>query len=182
MQYFLIVTRSSMIPRQKQNSLIIERTDLSATHGEADIVIVQQVCQFTLDVGIKSVCLFATTQMLLCFLHIFIKNWAYKPIFSYKQPVVSGVDIVDITLTAKTNKKIILNILAVHPTSGSNTIATYHGVGKASIIKNIRMVKQVNLSSNTEAYIDEVVNETATFIGSCYGFETNNMSDCRINS
>ena len=167
MQYFLIVTRSSMIPRQKQNSLIIERTDLSATHGEADIVIVQQAYQFTLDVGIKSVCLFATTQMLLCFLHIFIKNWAYKPIFSYKQPVVSGVDIVDITLKAKTNKKIIL---------------TYHGVGKASIIKNIRMVKQVNLSSNTEAYIDEVVNETATFIGSCYGFETNNMSDCRINS
>ena len=95
---------------------------------------------------------------------------------------MSGVDIVDITLKAKTNKKIILNILVVHPTSGSNTIATYHGVGKASIIKNIRMVKQVNLSSNTEAYIDEVVNETATFIGSCYGFETNNMSDCRINS
>ena len=38
MQYFLIVTGSSMIPRQVKNSLIIERTDPSTTHEEADVI------------------------------------------------------------------------------------------------------------------------------------------------
>ena len=40
----------------------------------------------------------------------------------------------------------------------------------------------LKLLGNTEACIDEVVNETATLISSCYGFETNNMTDYRINS
>ena len=55
-QYSLIVTGSSMIPRQVQNGLIKERTDLSTTHEEADEIIVPQACQFILDVGIKSIC------------------------------------------------------------------------------------------------------------------------------
>ena len=44
------------------------------------------------------------------------------------------------------------------------------------------MGKELKLLENTEACIDEVVNETATLISSYYGFETNNMTDCRINS
>ena len=44
------------------------------------------------------------------------------------------------------------------------------------------MRKELKLLGNTEACIDEVVNETATLISSYYGFETNNMTDCRINS
>ena len=61
-------------------------------------------------------------------------------------------------------------------------MAPYHGVGKASIVKILRIGKELKLSGNTEACIDEFVNETATLISSCYGFETNNMTDCRINS
>ena len=45
-----------MIPRQIQNGLTIQRTNLSATHGEADVIIVQQIYQFNLDVGITSIC------------------------------------------------------------------------------------------------------------------------------
>ena len=56
MQYSLIVIGSSMIPRQIQNGLIIQRTNLSATHGEADVIIVQQIYQFNFDVGITSIC------------------------------------------------------------------------------------------------------------------------------
>ena len=55
MHYSLIVTRSSVIPRQIHNGLIIERTDLSTTHEEANVIIVQQAYQFFLDVGIKSI-------------------------------------------------------------------------------------------------------------------------------
>ena len=56
MQYSFIVTGSSMIPRRVQNDLIIEKTDLSPTHEEADVIIMQQAHQFILDVGINSIC------------------------------------------------------------------------------------------------------------------------------
>ena len=56
MQYYLVVTGSLMIPRQVRNGMIIERTDLSTTHEEADVIIVQQAYQFILDVSIKSIC------------------------------------------------------------------------------------------------------------------------------
>ena len=56
MQYFLIVTRSLRIPRQVQDGLIIERTDHSTTHEEADVTVLQQAYQFILNVGIKSIC------------------------------------------------------------------------------------------------------------------------------
>lgn len=39
MQYYLIVKGSSMIPRQVKTVLIIETTDLSATHNKDAIII-----------------------------------------------------------------------------------------------------------------------------------------------
>lgn len=44
------------------------------------------------------------------------------------------------------------------------------------------MGKEQKLSGNTEACVAEILNETATLISSCYGFETNNMADCIIQS
>ena len=44
------------------------------------------------------------------------------------------------------------------------------------------MEKELKLLGNTEVCTDEVVDETATLISSSYGFKTNNMMDCRINS
>ena len=61
-------------------------------------------------------------------------------------------------------------------------MALYHGVGKASIVKKLSMGKDLELLGNTEACIDKVVNETTTLISSCYEFETNYMTDCRMNS
>ena len=90
--------------------------------------------------------------------------------------------IVDIGLTVNTNNEIIPSILAAKAASGCDTVAPYLGVGKASIVKKLRMGKELKLLGNTEACIDEIVNETATLISSCYEFKTSNMTNCRINS
>ena len=45
--------------------------------------------------------------------------------------------IVNIGLTVKANKEIIPSISAAHSASGCDTVAP-HGVGKASIVKNLR--------------------------------------------
>lgn len=44
------------------------------------------------------------------------------------------------------------------------------------------MAKELKLSRNTEACVAEILIETTTLISSCYGFETNNMADCVIQS
>ena len=90
--------------------------------------------------------------------------------------------IVDIGLTVKANKEIIPSIPAAHAASGCDAVVPYHGVRKSSIVKKTYNGKELKLLGNTEACIHEVENETATLISSCYGFETNNMTECRINS
>ena len=42
MQYYLIVTESSMTPRQVENGVIIERIDLPTTREETNLITVQQ--------------------------------------------------------------------------------------------------------------------------------------------
>ena len=53
--------------------------------------------------------------------------------------------IVDIGLIVKANKEISPSILAVF---GSDTVALYHGLGKARIVKKLRMER--NLERNLE--------------------------------
>ena len=45
-QYSLIDIGSLIIPRQAQNDLVIERTDLSTTHEEFNIITMQEPYQF----------------------------------------------------------------------------------------------------------------------------------------
>lgn len=60
-------------------------------------------------------------------------------------------------------------------------VAPYHRVRMASIANNLRTEKGLELLGNTERYIGKVVNATAILISNCYGFETNDTTDCRIN-
>ena len=92
------------------------------------------------------------------------------------------MSIVDTDLTVKANKEIIPSISAVNNASGRDTVAPYHGEGKANVVKKLTMGKELKLLGNTEACIVEFKNETTTPVSSCYGFKTNNMTDCRINS
>ena len=170
-----------MIPRQVQNGLIIERTDLSTTHEEVDVLIVQQAYQFIPDVGIKSnsvICNYTDDFVLLAYFYQKLGLQANV----FMQATNGEWSIVDRGLTIKASKEIIPRILAAHAASGCDYVASYHDVGKASIVKKLRMGKVLKLLGNTETYIDEVVNETATPITSCYGSKTNNMTDCKMSS
>ena len=82
-----------MIPRQVQNGLIIERTDLSTTNEESKGITVQQECQFILDVGVKSnQCFFAC-----CIFHQKLDLQANV----FMQATSGEWSIVDIGLTVK---------------------------------------------------------------------------------
>ena len=169
-----------MIPRQVQNVLIIERTGLSTTPEEADVTIVQQAYQLILDVGITSICVFCDDTDVFVLLVFFYQKLGVQ-VNVFLQATSGERSIVDKGVTVKANKEIIPSILAAHAASNCDTVPPYHDVGKASIVKKLRMGEELKLLGNTAACIDELVNETTTLISSCYGFEINNMADCRIN-
>ena len=109
MQYPFIVTGLSMIPRQVQNDLIIERIDLSTTHEEANVVRVQQAYQFIFDAGIRSVCVISnSTYIFVLLAYIYQKLGLQANVFM--QVTSSEQNIVDIGLTIKTNKETIPSI------------------------------------------------------------------------
>ena len=109
MQYSLIVAESSMIPRQVENGFIIERTDLSTTQEEADIIIVQRTYQFLLDVGIKSISVICDdTDAFVLLAYFYQKLASHANVSMY---VASGEhSIVDIDFTVKHSKETIPSI------------------------------------------------------------------------
>ena len=138
MQYSLIVTSSSIIPRKVKNGLIIERTDLSTSHEEADVTIVQQAYQFIIDVSIKSIyVIYDNTNIFVLFAYFYQKLDLQANVFI--QATSGEQSIVDIDFTVKVNKEIIPGILAAHAASGCDTVAIYPGAGKASLVKKLRM-------------------------------------------
>ena len=133
-----------MTPRQVQNDLIIDQT----THEEVDVVIVQQAYQFILDVGIKSVCVVCDdTDAFVILVFFYQKLGVQANVFM--QETSGEWSIVDIGLTVKVNKEIIPGTLAAHAASGCDSVAPYHGVGKASIVKKLRLGKELKLLGNT---------------------------------
>ena len=102
MQYSLILTGSSITPRQVQNDLIIDQT----THEEVDVVIVQQAYQFILDVGIKSVCVVCDdTDAFVILVFFYQKLGVQANVFM--QETSDERSIVDIGPTIRANKEII---------------------------------------------------------------------------
>ena len=117
--------------------MIIERTDLSTTYEEADVIIVQQSYQFILDVGIKSIGVICDKTDVFVLLVFFYQKLGLQANV-FMQATGGERSIVDIDLTVKANKEIIPSILAAHAASGCDTVAPYHGIGKASIVKNLK--------------------------------------------
>ena len=67
----------------------------------------------------------------------------------FMQETIGERSIIDVGLTVKANKEIFQSILAAHAASGCDSVAPYHGVGKASIVKKLRLGKELKLLGNT---------------------------------
>ena len=80
--------------------------------------------------------------MFLCFLYFLSEIGLTSQCFM--QTTSGEQSILDIGLTVKTNKEIIPSIPAAHAASRCDTVAPYHGLGKAGIVKILQWEKSSN--------------------------------------
>ena len=62
------------------------------------------------------------------------------------------------------------------------TLAPFFGLGKTTIVNKLGSGKELKSLGDLEASTEDILVESALLISSCYGFESKDMTECRINS
>ena len=91
-------------------------------------------------------------------------------------------DVLDIGPSVINCRNIIPSVLSAHALSGCDTVAPFFGLGKTNIVNKLRNGKELKSLGDLEASTEDILVESALLISSCYGFESKDMTECRINS
>ena len=82
---------------------------------------------------------------------------------------IKGRTVVDIGKTVQKHSEIVEGILPVHALSGSDTVASYFGIGKATVLKTLRSGHSLNLLGAPGHSMEYVIQQATSFISACYG-------------
>ena len=67
------------------------------------------------------------------------------------------------------HSEIVEGILPVHALSGCDTVASYFGIGKATVLKTLRSGHSLNLLGTPGHSMEYVIQQATSFIYACYG-------------
>ena len=98
----------------------------------------------------------------------------------YMQATSDERNVVDIQSSLSDCQNIVDSILAAHAFSGCNTVAHFFSVGKVTIVSKLCTGKELKLLGEYGVHMEDILSESALLIGSCYGFQAMNMTECRI--
>ena len=90
--------------------------------------------------------------------------------------------IIDIKATVEEHQAIIPGLLGAHAISGCDTVPTYFGIGKGTVLKNLMAVPNALTKLGClDLPLPEVIDQAMMFIGSCYNIKgmSNDMSEIR---
>ena len=82
-----------------------------------------------------------------------------------------GRAIVDIKSTLAKHPLIVKNILPAHAISGCDTIASYFGLGKGTVIKVLKADYRMAHSCLRRLIDHRVINQATAFLSACYGIQ-----------
>ncbi|KAK1886117.1 DNA-directed RNA polymerases I II and III subunit RPABC1 [Dissostichus eleginoides] len=89
--------------------------------------------------------------------------------------------IVDIKATLSKHSEIVENLLPAHAISGCDTVASYYGMGKGSVIKVLKAGYELSAIGNMDAPFQQVLDPATAFISAWYGIkESTDMSHTRV--
>ena len=142
----LAVTGADAVPIEiSEGGVVISRADLTTSHEEADNVIVQQVLSYAAENAESKITVVADdTDVFVLLLHYYhMAN--LKNVVLMESPI-KGRTVVDIGTTVRKHSEIVVGILPAHALSGCDTVASYFGIGKATIfLKTLRSGHSLNL-------------------------------------
>ena len=88
---------------------------------------------------------------------------------------------VDISKTVVKHSEIVEGILLVHALSGCDTVDSYFGIGKATVLKTLRSGYSLDLLGATWHPMEYVIQQATSFISACYGqANCSTMSETRL--
>ncbi len=91
---------------------------------------------------------------------------------------------IDIGAIVAKHSGIVPQLIAEHAVSGCDTVGCYHGIGKTKVVKALSAGIALNHLGDPKASLDDVMKESAHFIGTCYGQKcdpSDTMSSIRYN-
>ena len=89
--------------------------------------------------------------------------------------------IVDIKSTLAKHAQVVKNILPAHALSGCDTVASYFGLGKGTVVKVLKAGYDLSAMGNMDAPFHRVIEQATAFISACCGIQnSSDMSHTRL--
>lgn len=155
-----------------------DRYDLQNQQEEADTIIVQQVLRCAGEAQHITV-VSDDTDVFVLLLHHYHQAGIDVPIVM-ESPRKERT-IVDIQSTLAKHTQIVEHLLPAHAISGCDTVASYYGLGKGSVIKALKDGYDLSAIGNMDAPLQQVLEQATAFISACYGIkESMDMSHTRL--
>ena len=176
----LVVTGPDPTPLEIHHGALQHRTDLTTTHEEADIIIVQQMTYLGLE-GVATMHVISDdTDVMVLLLHFYaLKELSCNLLMIGTSHSRASVDI---KATAQEHAGYVPQLLAAHTLSGCDTVSYLWGIGKGTVIKMLKVGNQLNKLGVVDTELPDVVEEATHFYAACYGMkDTHDMSTIRYN-
>ena len=86
------------------------------------------------------------------------------------EPTKKDRVVTNITETVKKHEDIMTSILPAYGISGGDSVARYHGIGKATVLKTLKKKTFSGFEhfGKPEYSMEDVLSEATSFIGDCY--------------
>ena len=123
------------VPVEITGGLRIDRHDFHSTHEEADILIAQHAISLSLfRKSVRVVC--DDTDVFVLLVHYYNSRCKY----SNSAPMIMSSPVkeravIDIRATVESHSDIADDLLAIHGLSGADAVASFHGIGNATVVK-----------------------------------------------
>ena len=175
----LIITGFDLSPVEiNKNGLIILRKDMNTSHEEADIIIVQQMLTVAEEKPRGITILSDDTDVFVLLLFYYLQE--NLDLFVTMESPIKERSVIDIGKTVTKFKDIIPDILPAHALTGCDTVASYHGIGKSTVLKMIKSGLSLSLLGDTNASMCDILEQSSLFISACYGVSNSTiMSETR---
>lgn len=154
------------------------RHDLETKQEEADTIIAQQVLVCAGEAHKISV-VSDDTDVFVLLLHHY--QQAEPDVSLTMESPSQERAIVDIKSTLAKHPLIAKNILPAHAISGCDTVASYYGLGKSSVIKVLKAGYDLSALGSIDAPFEKVIEQATAYISACYGiWKTNDITHTRV--
>ena len=163
----LVITGSNNVPTEIHRAVAIARHDVATSHEEADNIIAQQAIMCAKErSGTVLVLADDTDVFILLLYHYQQENITCPMIMS--SPIQQR-SVIDIKATVEVHGSIIPDLMAAHALSGCDTVPTYFGIGKGTVLKVLKTgTFSLSHLGCTNAQLADLISQSTSFMGACY--------------